>query len=84
MTTDDIEGSWPKKHKVTLLETREIMKVDDIDGTKYRAKIKDRNRSPHYNAYDYSDITKINFKSKRCVNPLNPIYDVHDDKGLLI
>jgi hypothetical protein len=34
MEIDDIEGARPKKVKQNDIKTREIMKIDDIEGTK--------------------------------------------------
>jgi hypothetical protein len=41
----DYEGAGPNK-------------IDDIQGTKAEMRHKPRNRSPGFDAYDYSDITK--------------------------
>lgn len=78
MNINDIDGARPKKHKVIEYETREIMLIEDIEGTKAKERHKKRNRSPDYNAYDYSDITKSNFVSRRSVNPLSPVYVARD------
>jgi hypothetical protein len=40
------------------IKTRESNKINDIEGTKAEARHKPRNRSPGFDAYDYSDITK--------------------------
>ena len=69
MEIDDIEGTRPKKHKVIEYETRDIMLIEDIEGTKAKLRHKHRDKSPGYNAYDYSDITKATFVSKRSVDP---------------
>lgn len=54
----DYEGAGPKKDLWAHIKTREANKIDDIEGTKADMRHKPRNRSPGYNAYDYSDITK--------------------------
>ena len=37
-----------------------------------------------YDYMNYSDVSKVDFQSKRIVNPLNPIYDIRDEDGKLI
>jgi hypothetical protein len=34
MQIDDIEGARPKKSKLNDIKTREVNKIDDIEGTK--------------------------------------------------
>lgn len=34
MEINDIDGARPKKEKVNDIKTREIMKIDDIEGAK--------------------------------------------------
>lgn len=40
---------------------------------------KPRGNSGGYTTYDYNDVTKIERKSKRCSNPLDPTYTVMDE-----
>jgi len=47
------------------IKTREVNKVDDIEGAKASIRHKGRDRSPDFNAYDYSDITKTQFITSR-------------------
>ena len=60
------------------------MKIDDIDGSKSKQLHKPRERSPDFNNYDYSDITKAQFVSTRVTNPLSPSYKARDEDGKLI
>ena len=57
----DYEGAGPKKDLWAHIKTRESNKIHDIEGTKAEWRHKPRNRSPGYDAYDYSDITKATF-----------------------
>jgi len=66
----DIEGAKPKKY--FRWDTRTMFK-NDIEGSSPRKKYI---RNSNYNFYDYSDVTKDKFQTKRCVNPLDPVYDV--------
>ena len=34
-----------------------------------------------FTSYDYTDVTKMERKSKRCSNPLDPTYSVMDEDG---
>jgi BRCT domain type II-containing protein len=77
ITNDDIDGAKPKKMK--YYETRDTMKVDDIEGSKPKPAPK---RSASYSSFDYSDVTKPHFVSKRCTNPLNPTYDIKNGPKL--
>ena len=54
----DYEGAGPKKDMWAHFKTRESNKIDDIEGTKAQPRHKPRDRSPGFDAYDYSDITK--------------------------
>lgn len=69
ITNDDIDGAKPKKPQ--YFETRDTMKVDDIEGTRTKPAPK---RSTSYSSFDYSDVTKNYFQTKRSTNPLNPHY----------
>lgn len=75
----DIPGARPKKVEYIPVARRETMKIDDIEGTKAEFRHKPRNRSPQYSVYDYSDITKAQFITKRSTNPLNPKYAARDE-----
>jgi hypothetical protein len=76
MEINDIEGCRPKKVKQDLIATRETMKIHDIEGTKAELRHKPRNRSPDFDNYNYSDITKPNFTTMRSTNPMNPSYTI--------
>ena len=81
MIITDIEGAKPRKSRVIEIETRSIMKIDDIEGTKAKIRHSPRKKVQGYDAYDYSDITKAHFVSSRITNPLNPTYEGRDDSG---
>lgn len=79
---DDIEGSRPKKQ--AYYETRSIMEISDIDGSKPRNLT--NTWKADYSNMHYWDVTHADFKTKRSTNPLNPTY-VHwdeDDKVISI
>ena len=80
----DIEGARPGKERVIELETRQTNKIDDIEGTHAKQRHSPRKRAGSYSAYDYSDITKAQFQTKRSVNPLHPTYVARDENGKLI
>ena len=83
MEIDDIDGARPKKSKQIDIKTREVNKLDDIEGAKAVPRHAPRERSGGYNVYDYSDITKQQFVSTRVTNPLNPSYTIRDENGQL-
>jgi hypothetical protein len=60
------------------------MYIDDIEGTKAKARHSPRQRAGSYNAYDYSDITKAQFVTTRSTNPMNPTYVARDESGNLV
>lgn len=76
ITNDDIEGAKPKKPK--YFETRDTMKLDDIEGTRPKPPPK---RSTSYSSFDYADVTKDYFRTKRSTNPLNPTYSHKTEEG---
>lgn len=69
---NDIAGSFPKKYY--KWETRKA-ELDPVEGSK--AKVK-KYRSPEckYDYINYNDVTRDKFKTRRNVNPLDPIYEV--------
>ena len=67
----DIQGSYPKKYY--KWETRKGHLLDKIEGGSPR---KPYERKTHYDYINYNDVTRDIFKTKRCVNPLDPIYEV--------
>ena len=79
ITNEDIDGAKPKKTK--YYETRNIMNVNDIEGTKGK---KTYVRQTSYDSFNYNDITKTKFVTNRSVNPLNPSYMVRNDQGQLV
>jgi hypothetical protein len=73
LRNDDVEGA----HPMSLLPTcapRDIMRVDDILGTKPVQHIREMNRP---SSLDVKDInTDGIFKTRRIVDPMNPVYFV--------
>lgn len=84
MYIDDIEGVRPRDRAHTKWATKESMKLDDIEGTKAKPRHKERQNSQGYSGFDYTDVTKTQFVSKRSCNPLNPTYEVRDENGKLM
>ena len=84
MAVDDIDKTKPKTDAMAGRATRDVMKLDDIAGTRAQARHRPRQNSGGYNPYDFSDVTKIERKSKRCSNPLDPTYTVMDDDNKAI
>ena len=80
MNIDDIDKSKPKADTMAGRKTRDVMAIDDIAGTRATQRHKAR-PSSNFNAIDYSDVTKMERKSKRCSNPLDPTYTHTDDNG---
>lgn len=76
MAINDIEGARPKKDR--FFETRNIMDVGDIHGTKAK---KVYVRETAHDSFNYHDITKNKFVSSRSVNPLTPSYTVKNESG---
>jgi len=81
MQIDDIEKSKPKADSMAGRTTRDVMKVDDIAGTKAQQRHKPRQNAGGFTTYDYNDVTKIERKSKRCSNPLDPTYTHTGEDG---
>ena len=81
MSIDDIDRSKPKADAMQGRPTRDVMKVDDIQGTRAQMRHRPRQNSGGFTTYDYNDVTKIERKSKRCSNPLDPTYTVTDEDG---
>ena len=81
MGIDDIERSKPKADIMAGRPTRDVMKIDDITGTRAQQRHKPRQNAGGYTGYDYTDVTKMERKSKRCSNPLDPTYQVMDDNN---
>lgn len=74
----DIEGAKPKKY--FKWNTRETFPLDNhgIEGTKPKKKYV---RQTKYNYIDYSDLTRDIFKTKRHINPLDPVYELKYKNG---
>ena len=71
----DIDGAKPRKY--FRWDTRTMFR-NDIDGSSPRKRYC---RNSNYNYYDYSDVTKDKFITKRCVNPLEPVYELKYKEG---
>lgn len=83
MSVDDIEKAKPKENKQAKIATRDIMKINDIDGTSAKQHNYVRERSPNFDNYDYRDVTAQMRASNRCTNPLDPTYKWSGvDKGV--
>jgi hypothetical protein len=76
----DIDGARPKKY--FRWGTRDGVNIDDIYGTKTKIR-KIRKDEPPYHYIDYSDVTDHKFKSKRRVDPLDPIYELKYKNGYI-
>ena len=66
---------------MAVRKTRDVLRIDDIEGTKAQLRHRPRLNSGGYTTYDYNDVTKIERKSKRCSNPLDPTYTIIDESG---
>ena len=83
MDVSDIVGAQPKHDWHKDAATKEINKIDDIQGTKAHPRHQPRKNSAGYTSYDYSDVTRPHFVTTRVVNPLNPTYTIRDEDGKL-
>jgi len=81
MAIDDIDKARPKADIMAGRATRDPMKIDDIAGTRAQQRHKPRQNAGGFTSYDYTDVTKMERKSKRCSNPLDPTYAVMDEDG---
>lgn len=70
---DDIEGTRPVRKKNEDFNTRDVMKISDIEKTNATIRHPERpNRN--FDPINYRDVTHAEFKTKRSTNPLNPVY----------
>lgn len=79
---DDIPGSRPAKKRQLDIATRDLMNIKDIEGTTARPRHFTRpnaERIGPYHPMDYRDVTNVDFKSTRTVNPLDPTYVTRDE-----
>lgn len=83
MCVNDLEKAQPKKDFHNTMSTKQTMKIDDIEGTKARARVFNRPRDSHYNCMNYDDVTKNSSRFTRCTNPLMPTYTIRDEDGKL-
>lgn len=70
---NDIQGSFPKKYY--KWETRKGFFDMNIEGS-HPKKPKLRDPNTKYDYINYNDVTQDKFKTRRHVNPLDPIYEV--------
>ncbi len=75
---NDIDGARPKRY--SKWQMREGMFSHDIPGSSPKV-IKQRKPESSYHYYDYSDVTHSKFVTKRCSNPLDPIYELRYKNG---
>ncbi len=71
LNVDGIEGAKPKKY--LKWETRSMFDNKEINGNSPK---KPYVRNTKYENINYSDVTHDVFKTSRCVNPLDPVYEV--------
>ena len=83
MDVKDIPGARARNDWIHDAKTKETNKIDDIDGTRAMPRHQPRKNSAGYTSYDYTDITRTQFASKRSVNPLIPNYTIRDENGSL-
>ncbi len=74
---DDIDGAHPKRY-FKWKTGRPLPIGGEIEGSKPR---KPKVRSANYSSYDYSDVTNFKFCSKRCLDPLDPVYELRYGNG---
>lgn len=72
----DIEGTKPKKYMVW--KTREKIDCSDIEGTK---KKKTKYRQTYYSNINYEDVTHNKFKTRRHLDPNDPVYEINYNNG---
>lgn len=68
---DDIQGAHPRKY--LKWDIRSGMFTNDVPGSSVRVP---KTRKTKFDNIDYSDVTNDVFKTKRCVDPLDPVYEV--------
>lgn len=73
---DDIDGAHPKRY--FKWKTGRPLFLGEIEGSKPR---KPKVRTANYSSFDYSDVTNFKFSSKRCLDPLDPVYELRYGNG---
>lgn len=58
MSIDDIDKAKPKQDLMQARNTKDVLKVDDIEGTRARLRHKPRGNAGGYTSYDYTDVTR--------------------------
>ena len=72
----DIQGSFPRKYY--KFDTRKGHLGTNIEGSSPK---KRKDRITKYEYMDYRDVTLYKFKTKRCVHPLDPVYEIKYKNG---
>ena len=80
----DIKGSSPKIFPISKTRDNFPKYGNSIEGSKPKIKYFKKNLGcyKNYDYIDYSDINKGSFKSKRNINPLDPIYSFSKNKEI--
>lgn len=81
LKTDDIEGCKSKIHCDPHQRVKETMSVADIMGAKPSPTTRTRRCSTKFDSFNYSDVTKPDWKTSRRGDPQQPSYLVFDDNG---
>lgn len=81
MAVNDIDKAQPKKDLYANIKTKEVMKIDDIEGAKARARVFNRPRDQSFSTINYNDVSGKMGGSTRSTNPLNPTYTVRDEQN---
>ena len=58
MNIDDLEQAKPKPSKLEQVKTRDILKINDIEGTKAKMRHAERKNAQGYSAMNYNDVTQ--------------------------
>lgn len=83
MSVNDIEKAQPKKDTFAGMKTKNVMKLDDIEGTHARSRIFARPRDSNFSTINYNDVTRSGRNNDRCTNPLMPVYAHRDENNAL-
>ena len=57
MKIDDLPGTKPKVDAFAYRPTRDVLRIDDIVGTRSKPRLRTRQKSVGFNAEDYRDVT---------------------------
>ena len=73
----DIEKAKPKSYLATPF-IRNTLQISDIEKSSPCVTKPIRHKTLGYDNLTYTDVTKANWRTSRCVNPLQPEYQVFD------